>query len=261
MVFPPRRLAWRLIQVREFLRFTCAARWIAIACTACFVVQRVTDRVSVMDGLSFGTVLQLAFGLCPALLFAGFVWQVVTYMFLHGSVAHLLLNMLTLLLFGSGLEMEIGAARFLRTFFLGGAAGGLMWAGFDVTTVHLAQSLSAPEWLQALAQHATIRRGTTIEGAALCIGASGGVFALIGAFAALFPTRTVILFLGWPVKLKARTVAVLLGVGTVAFAVYGLGNVAYVAHLFGGLAGYLYGLRLARQGWGEGHSRQSMVFS
>ena len=76
------------------------------------------------------------------------------------------------------------------------------------------------------------------------------MFALIGAYAACFPQRMVYgLFLFViPFKLKARSLAWLLGVLTVAEAVFVQAQVAYAAHLVGGLAGYMYGMRLRKLG-------------
>ena len=248
-----RRLGALQARIRDLFCLAPAARAMAAACVAGFLIQRVADRIDVAAGVSFGEALQYCFGLYPPLLMSGFVWQVVTYMFLHGGWLHLLLNTLTLLLFGAGVEVEIGSRRFLRVFFLGGAIGGAMWAAFDLGAVRLAaEAVNGPAWLQGLAHAAAAPRGTTPDGHALCIGASGGIFALIGAYAALFPRReVVVLLLLWPARLRARTLAVTLGAATVLFAAFGLGNIAYLTHLFGGVAGYLYGLRLARDGWGE----------
>jgi membrane associated rhomboid family serine protease len=81
-----------------------------------------------------------------------------------------------------------------------------------------------------------------------CIGASGGVFALIGAYAALFPRReTVVLVLVFPVRMRARTLAVFLGLATIVEAVLLRSQIAYAAHLAGGIAGYVYGLGLLRR--------------
>ena len=241
----------RLDFIRDTLRLAPAARWLSVACVAVFIVQTVTRHFDLVDGLPFGYMIRLCFGLCPKLLACGFVWQVFTYMFLHGNLLHLLLNTMTVLLFGSGLEAEIGSSRFLRVFVLGGVVGGLAWAGLDMGVVRLWNSGAGGAWMHALLEQAMARRVVSPDGLATCIGASGAVCSLIGACAALFPHREIVLFVGWPVALKARTLAIMLGVGNVAFAVYGVGNVAYLTHLFGGVAGYFYGLRLVHAGWGD----------
>ena len=246
-----RRLINLIIYVRDLLSYAPAARWTAITCLAVFLIQRVCSRVDCLPGYSFEYLLWHCFGLCPDLLTAGFVWQLITYMFLHQNWVHLLFNALAILLLGAGVEMEIGTKRFLRLFLLGGIVGGLTWAVFDLTTVRLADGLwHAPAWAQAFAAHAVTHRVVTRENHAICIGASGGIYALVGACAALFPRRRILLFFVWPVR--ARNLAIGLGLCAVGFAIYGLGNVAHLTHLAGGIAGYLYGLHLAADGWGDG---------
>jgi membrane associated rhomboid family serine protease len=224
---------------------------VALLCVAVYLMQGICRQVACVAGYSFEYLLLHCFGLCPALFATGFIWQLGTYLFLHLNVWHLLCNALGLLLLGGGVEGEIGAKRFLRLFFLGGVAGGLAWVLWDLAVMALA---GGPAWLPtglaALGRLAASQRVVTAEGSALCIGASGGLFALIGAIAALFPRRRLLLFLVWPVR--ARRFAVVLGGLSVVFLIYGLGNVAHLTHLVGGVAGYLYGRRLAAEGWGDG---------
>lgn len=212
-----------------------------VGVTVCFfLVQQVAARVDFVAGHSFGEMLMYCFGLHAPLLAQGFVWQLVTYLFLHGGWMHLGLNMLTVLLFGSGLELEIGSRRFWTTFLIGGALGGAVWVAFDALQPWLAAALPAVAHVFALRTQAGVY-GT-------CIGASGGVFALIGAYAAIFPRReTVVLVLFFPVRMKARTLALFLGALTIVEAVLIQSQVAYAAHLAGGVAGYLYGLSLVRR--------------
>src|SRR6266581_2897615 len=77
---------------------------IIIACVAVFVIQRIAG--SPIDGY---------FGLTPLLVLKEFYfWQLFTYMFLHGGIAHLLFNMLGLYMFGCEMERYWGSQRFLR---------------------------------------------------------------------------------------------------------------------------------------------------
>ena len=250
MVRTFRQLTGRVDHLRGLLSYAPAARWTAIACLVVFLIQGVCRHVECVQGYTFDYLLLHCFGLCPALLGSGFFWQPVTYMFLHLNAAHLIFNTLAILLLGSGVEMEIGSKRFLRLFLLGGMAGGLAWALFDLSTLQWATGAGQiPAWLKALAVHAVAQRVVTPEQNTICIGASGGVFALVGACAALFPRRDILLFLVWP--MRVRRFAILLGVGAAIFMIYGLGNVAHLTHLAGGIAGYLYGLHLAAAGWGD----------
>lgn len=230
----------RLRSILRTLSFTPAAVSLAVSCVCVFLVQQVAAGVDFVAGHSFGDMLTYCFGLHAPLLAKGFLWQLVTYLFLHGGWLHLGLNMLTVLLFGAGLELEVGSRRFWAIFLVGGALGGLFWVAFDVAQPLLAAA--SPVLARALA----LRTQSGVYGT--CIGASGGVFALIGAYAALFPRReTVVLILFFPLKMKARTLALVLGVLTIIEAVLLHSQVAYTAHLAGGVAGYLYGVALLRR--------------
>jgi membrane associated rhomboid family serine protease len=146
------------------------------------------------------------FGLTPVNVVHGWIWQLVTYSILHAGIMHLLGNMIGLWMFGSAIESAWGTRRFLELYWLG-------VVGAALTTVVLSYShlLGDPT------------RPT--------IGASGGVFAILIAFGVLFP---------FPFLLKAKYFVGILIVVTLALAMSGGGQVAYVAHLGGLLFGYLY---------------------
>ena len=166
----------------------------------------------------------------------GMVWQLVTYMFLHGHLLHLVGNMLGLFFFGRELEMRLGPKRFLYLYLGGGVLGALGWLALGALGLY---SLEYP-----------------------MIGASGAVFAIVGAYAALYPHRqvTLLLFFVIPVTMTARTLAIVFGVVSVAMLADG-GRIAHAAHLAGGIAGYVYALYLASGGrsyerpWGRGQGR------
>jgi membrane associated rhomboid family serine protease len=143
----------------------------------------------------------------------GFVWQPLTYMFLHADVWHILFNMLMLWFFGREVEYFIGPKYFTRLYFFGGLAGAALWLAFNFST------------------------------GAYVIGASGAVLACVIAFATLFPDReiTLLLFFVLPVTMRAKYLAI----GTVLISVAlllsgGGGNVAHLAHLGGAALGYIY---------------------
>lgn len=178
-----------------------------------------------------GSLLFEWFGLSRVDMFRGMIWQLVTYQFLHAGLFHLLFNMLGLYFFGTELEQRLGVRRFILLYIGGGVLGGLGWV------------LLTP--------------------VGVCIGASGSLYAVVGAFAALFPHRriTLLVFFILPVTLTARMMAILFG----AFSLLMLGSpgsgVAHAAHLAGGVAGYLYALRLMQQaGVRSGFNRSSGHF-
>jgi membrane associated rhomboid family serine protease len=142
---------------------------------------------------------------------AGFEpYQVVTYGFLHGSVPHLLFNMFGLYMFGSPLERELGARRFLTYF--------------------VACVISA-----ALTQLVVLGiAGSFVP----TVGASGGVFGLLLAYAVLFPHHRILLLFP-PIPMPARVfVAVYAGI-ELLLGLGGATGVAHFAHLGGMIGGFL----------------------
>jgi membrane associated rhomboid family serine protease len=139
-----------------------------------------------------------------------YVWQVVTYLFLHGGVSHLVFNMLGLWFFGAQLERDWGTRRFLRFYFLCGAA-----AAVCVLLVNIAIG----------------RWGVPT------LGASGAILGVMVAFAVLYPDTTVIFFV-FPLKAKYM---VMLCIAINLVTTFGPNDgVSTVAHLGGAAFGYLY---------------------
>jgi len=149
----------------------------------------------------------------------GFVWQLLSFQFLHAGPMHLILNGFTLWMFGREVEQVLGKARFLTLYFLSGAIGGL----FQILLSLISQSLFGG-WV---------------------VGASAGIFGVVAAFAMLAPDRmlTMLLFFIIPVNLRAIMLVWL----SVAISVFGIifakkfgDNVAHAAHLGGILTGALF---------------------
>jgi membrane associated rhomboid family serine protease len=136
-------------------------------------------------------------------------WQIVTYSFLHGNTTHLLFNMLGLWMFGSEVELSIGPGRLLACYFA------------SVVTAALSQ-LFIPMLFGA-------PPGATI-------GASGGVFGLLLAYAMLFPKRKVVPLIP-PIPMPAWLFAALYAGVELFLGVTGtLSGIAHFAHL-GGMVG------------------------
>ena len=147
-------------------------------------------------------------GLTPALLLKQ-PWTIITSMFVHGSLWHVLLNMISLFFLGSFLIRAAGERSFLAVFFLGGVAGNILF-------ILLAHPYSTG------------------------IGASGAIFALGGALAVIVPRVPVlILFIPVPVPLWVAII--------VFFLFSFLPNIAWQAHLGGLLLGLIAGLILRRR--------------
>jgi membrane associated rhomboid family serine protease len=154
----------------------------------------------------------------------GYVWQLLTYQFMHGGWMHLLLNCWALFVFGRGVEWAIGKTRFLVLYFSGGIIGGLF------------QVLAGLLWPHYFG------------GAS--VGASAGIFGVVASFAMLFPEQRFIMLLFFviPINLRAKSLLWLvllltaLGISFPHSWLAGLlgGNVAHFAHLGGILTGLAF---------------------
>ena len=239
----------------SFLRSIPATLTLAGICILVFAMQAILHSVPFLYGYTFATAFDSIFGLNGALLFKGFFWQPFTYIFLHAGWGHLVFNLFTMLFFGAALEMEIGSRRFSRLFFIGGVLGGLGWLGVTALMPCLPPMAKLTAWIPAAVRafmqqtlHLEVGAKPATFQSAFCIGASGAVFALLGGYAALFPTRVVYgVLLVIPFKMKARTLAFLLMFLTVLDAVLIQTQVAYAAHLIGGIAGYILARRWRKE--------------
>ena len=246
-----RRLAWRLRLLWFGLRqrlshFGPAALTIAAISLVIFGVQQVAQRVMLAQGLTFNEAFTLLFGLHWPLFARGFIWQPLTYNFLHGSWLHLGLNLFTLLFFGSAVEYLLGRRTFWRFFLVSGIVGGLGWMAIDWVEPIFWQRLLTGGWQPVVTMAERWFEMQTAGRHGVCIGASAGVFGLVGAFAALCPQRKLVMLIFFvPVQMRARQVAILLMAITLVELVLSRAQVAYAAHLFGGLAGYLMARRHA----------------
>jgi len=158
------------------------------------------------------------FGLAPdAVLTRFWIWQPVTYLFLHSGPFHILFNMLALWMFGVELERLWGRTFFLKYYFVTGI-------GAAVTTLLL--SLLPFAFGQLL-------WGT------VTVGASGAIYGLLLAYALYFPDRPIFIMALFPVP--ARYFVLIMGAVALMSSVGGnQGGVANTAHLGGLLFGYLY---------------------
>lgn len=232
----------------RWLAMPSAVKLIAMICIAVFIIQCVSERIMLIGEplyLSAGAIFDHVFGLYWPIAAQGAFWQPVTYIFLHGSWMHLIMNMISLLSFGSMVENLLGERRFWFIFLLSGIIGGICWMLFDYfePTMWWAIGSIPNQFCIDLAQRWAETRPYGISN--MCVGASGGVFGLIGAFTALCPRHKIVFLLFYviPVKLQTRFMAILFIVITLVGLFADFGNVAHIAHLFGGLTGYIIARR------------------
>lgn len=140
------------------------------------------------------------------------VWQVVSYMFLHGSLFHIAINMFVLWQFGNILERVWGSQRFLKYYFFTGIGAGIFTVFASVI------------WPTA---------GPTI-------GASGAIMGVLLGFAMLFPNQQLMLLFP-PIPIRAKYLVIVIAAISIFAQFSGaLPGIGHITHLGGLALGLLY---------------------
>ncbi len=135
-------------------------------------------------------------------------WQFVTYMFLHGGFAHIFFNLFALWMFGQSIENLWGTRRFVTYYFL---------TGIGAALIHI------------------LVTGANVP----MVGASGGVYGILLAFAMMFPNRPIFLIF-LPIPIKAKYFVIIFGALELFNGVSSLQTgIAHFAHLGGMVVGYI----------------------
>ena len=152
----------------------------------------------------------LYLGLVPLLVWKKFfLWQLFTYIFLHGGISHILFNLLALWMFGGELESYWGSGKFLRYFLFCGIGAGICTVVF-----------SPYQFIPV-------------------VGASGAIYGILLAFGWLFPNRLIYLYLLVPIP--AKYFVIIFGLIELYSSMDGTGGgVAHLTHLGGLIFGILY---------------------
>ena len=209
----------------SFPPFTPAVKQLLIANGAVFLLQALLGYLAPHAAM----LLQQLFQLTPEAVVHGWIWQVVTYMFLHAGLWHILFNMLALWMFGAQLEMDWGYSLFLQFYFFCGIGAALVTVAVAFTGI-----------LGARPDVATV-------------GASGAIFGLLLAFGILHANSEIMLF-PIPFLMKAKYfitglifIEIIL---TLSSARQPGESTAYMAHLGGLLFGYIWLKFVPRRGFG-----------
>lgn len=154
----------------------------------------------------------------------GYLWQLITFQFLHAGLLHLIFNCWAIYIFGREIEEALGVKRFLALYFSSGVIGGLF---------------------QALAGGLAAHYGTTawaLRFAAPTVGASAGALGLLAGFAMLYPERPLmlLLFLVIPLSMRAKFLLLFSGLLALFGLVFQNGNTADAAHIGGMLTGIVF---------------------
>ena len=156
-------------------------------------------------------------GLVPALVLRRFwVWQLVTYMFLHGGIFHIVFNMLALWMFGAELERIWGTRYFLKFYFVTGVGAAALTVIFSLLPFGFAHQVQR----------------------SVIVGASGAIYGLLLAYAMYFPDRPIYMYLLFPVPAKIF-VAIMGGIAFVS-SLSESGGTANATHLGGLVVGYFF---------------------
>jgi len=164
--------------------------------------------------------MEFYFGLIPILVWKEyFLWQLFTYIFLHGGFSHILFNLLALWWFGGELENYWGSKKFLFYFLFCGIGAGICTVLF---TPGIYQRIPV-------------------------IGASGAIYGILLAFAWLFPNRPILIYFLFP--MPAKYMVIIFGLIEFFSSMGGSGGgVAHLTHLGGLLFGFFYmGYPMIRQ--------------
>lgn len=176
-----------------------AVKALIIASVAVFLLQAVTDHSFV-----------IFFGLVPYLVWEKlYIWQILTYQFLHGGLFHILFNMLALWLFGCDLERLWGSRFFLKYYMICVAGGAIL-------NVLFLSDQAVPS-----------------------IGASAGIYGLLLAYGLLYPDRIIYFYFLFPLKMK-HFVMIIGAISLYSSIAATRSGIAHLAHLGGMGVGYLY---------------------
>jgi membrane associated rhomboid family serine protease len=145
----------------------------------------------------------------------GYIWQPLTYMWLHSSFGHIAMNMFAVWMFGSQLAMAWGPKRFLRFYLICGVGAGLIIATYPYLMMTVNPS--------GLIAHT--------------LGASGAVYGVLLAYSLTWPDRTIMLIFP-PVAFRA--IWLIPGLFFMSIMFDGGKNISHIGHLGGVIVAWIY---------------------
>lgn len=188
-------------------------------------------------------------------------WQIITHMFMHGGIMHIVFNMFTLYSFGPVLEQVLGQKKFIILYFAAGLGGFALYnvwnyyevsqltnflvaRGFDVHEIYKTIDYSNLEYYPNFSNDEAVNTAAQKLFGILkipMVGASGAIFGVIAAFSTLFPdAKLMFMFIPFPIKAKYLTPIIIVVSIFLGFGQFSGDNIAHFAHLGGALIGFLY---------------------
>jgi len=183
-------------------------------------------------------------------------WQIISHMFMHGNLMHIVFNMYALWAFGSPLEKAWGRNKFLFFYFSAGIGAALLHtaanyyffnqgleaivnSGINESQVLevLKKGQYSPDWYGLAGQN--VVEGMLSAFNTPAVGASGAVYGVLVAFAFMYPNAELMLIF-LPVPIKAKYFVPLIILGDVFFGISGTNTgIAHFAHIGGALIGFI----------------------
>jgi membrane associated rhomboid family serine protease len=179
------------------------------------------------------------------------VWQLISYMFMHGDLMHIFFNMFALFMFGGVIESRWGTKRFINFYLITGLGAVALQMGVQAYEVYqiTGSIVHNPVTVDLAANMAQVKvpgiseeaRNTLIGIYGFpMVGASGAIFGLLVAFGMLYPnTEMYIMFIPIPVKAKFIIPVYILMELSLGVARVPGDSVAHYAHLGGALLGFI----------------------
>ncbi len=172
------------------------------------------------------------------------VWEIITYMFVHGGFAHIFFNMFALFSFGSIVEYRMGSKKFFNFYFICGIGAiffQMLVQAYEVHAITGAFTIANPSLDQsylAFGQQQAIKLYGIYHTS--IVGASGAIFGLLIAFGMLYPNmELMIMFIPVPIKAKYIIPVYVVLELYLGFQQFAGDSVAHFAHIGGALIGFL----------------------
>ncbi|GAA4290443.1 rhomboid family intramembrane serine protease [Aestuariibaculum suncheonense] len=186
-------------------------------------------------------------------------WQIVTHMFMHGGISHILFNMFALWMFGTPVEQVLGSKRFLFIYFSAGIGAVLLQLGYyyvefipsfndliasGLTSDQITHMLSENKVLSGVSnQQLTDLQNIFPVYKASMVGASGCIMGVLAAFGMMNPNaELMMIFLPIPIKAKYFIPGIIildLVSGITGQSFFSPSNTAYMAHVGGAVIGFI----------------------
>ena len=233
------------------LRIPAVTRNLIIVNLLCFMAMLALGKTGVVD-------LNSLFGLHFFLATDFHVYQLITYMFMHGGWEHIILNMFMLWMFGSVMERVWGPRRFIAYYLFCGVGAGLMQEIAQFVQFYVISSDAGYGFSQLLqlaaANDSALRLWTTV-------GSSGAIYSLLLAFGMMFPDERMFI-IPIPIPIKAKWMVL----GSIAVEFFSAlaqpgSQVAHIAHLGGMIFGFFLIRYWQRHPYGGGMQGGSQFFN